>query len=176
LSRFKDLKALTLNGNPFMNPLTTGPTTENYIKLHMKHIKYLEWKAVVRTDEEINRLTSLPELTDTHQRITVDIDSAEKKDESDWPKGVSIDRLKSCHLDKFLKPEQIIEDDEELDLRSLTQLIEDADESEGNKQEFISEVKVILEKELFEKIIEEVDKMDDCIEKMKKDIRGQQNH
>lgn len=69
-----------------MNPQTTGPTTENYIKLHMKHIKYLEWKAVDRNENEMDRLKSLPELTDTHSRITQDNDEKEKKDESDWPK------------------------------------------------------------------------------------------
>lgn len=135
----------------------------------------MEWKAVDRRPEEIDRLKSLPELQDTHQRIHQDLEEKEKKDESDWPSNkIPLDRLDQCFLTKFLKPEKIIEEDEDLDLRSLTSMIEDQEESEGIKQEFIQEIKGILEKELFEKVLDEVKNMEKCILNLNNDIHVQQ--
>lgn len=55
-------------------------------------------------------------------------------------------------------------------------MIQEQDDSEGNKHEFIQEVKVILEKELFDKIIIEVNNMEECMNKLNRDIHKQQHH
>lgn len=61
-----------------------------------------------------------------------------------------------------------------MDLRSLTSLIDDQEESEEVKRDFIGEVKGLLEKELFDKVLEEVDNMEKNTKNLSKDIHDKQ--
>lgn len=132
------------------------------------------WKALDKREEEMDRLSSLPDLSDTHGRIKMDMESHEKKDDQDWPQKTPVDRIEQYSMKKFLQPEKIIDEDEDLDLRSLTTMIEDQEESEEIKRDFIGEVKQLLEKELFEKVLDEVENMEKNTKNLSTDIHNKQ--
>lgn len=56
----------------------------------------------------------------------------------------------------------------------MTTMIEDQEESEEIKRDFIGEVKQLLEKELFEKVLDEVENMEKNTKNLSTDIHNKQ--